>query len=48
VLVRPDVHASWVLEFWKASALIAEGRRAAEAALPAIREKMHQLDAEGP
>jgi len=48
VLVRPDLRAFWVLEFWKATAIIEAGRRAAEAALPTIREKLEELHAEGP
>ena len=48
VLVRPDLRAFWVLEFWKAAGIIEEGRRAAEAALPTIRAKLEQLYREGP
>jgi NTE family protein len=48
VLVKPDLRGIWVLEFWKAAAIIAQGRRAAEAALPVIREKLHALHEEGP
>jgi len=48
VLVNPDLRAFWVLEFWKAAAIIDEGRRAAEASLPAIRAKLDELRAEGP
>jgi hypothetical protein len=32
-----------VLEFWKAAGMIAQGRKAAEAALPAIRERLASL-----
>jgi NTE family protein len=48
VLIEPDLHAFWVLEFWKAAAIIDEGRRAAEVALPTIREKLKELRKEGP
>jgi len=48
VLVKPDLRAFWVLEFWKAAAIIEEGRRAAEAALPTIREKVDELHGEEP
>jgi NTE family protein len=48
VLVNPDLRAFWVLEFWKAAAIIEQGRRAAEGALPAIRGKLDQLRAEAP
>src|SRR5262249_12906126 len=47
VLVQPDLRTFWVLEFWKAAAIIDEGRRAAEAALPTIREKLDELEWEG-
>src|SRR5262249_43350991 len=48
VLINPDLRAFWVLEFWKAAAIIEQGRLAAEAALPAIRSKVDQLRAEAP
>src|SRR5262245_9125715 len=48
VLVNPDLRAFWVLEFWKGAAMIEQGRRAAEAALPAIHEKLAELRTEGP
>jgi len=48
LLVKPDMRAFWVLEFWKAAAIIEEGRRAAEGALPAIRKKLDELNTEGP
>jgi NTE family protein len=48
VLIKPDLHGFWVLEFWKAAAMIEEGRRAAEVALPTIREKLKELRKEGP
>ena len=47
VLVNPDLRAFWVLEFWNAAGMIEEGRRAAEAALPAIRAKLDELHKEG-
>jgi NTE family protein len=43
VLVNPDLRGFWMLEFWKAAGIIEEGRRATEAALPAIREKLAEL-----
>ena len=48
VLINPDLRAFWVLEFWNAAGMIEEGRRAAEAALPAIRAKLDELHKEGP
>ncbi len=48
VLVNPDLRAFWVLEFWSAAAIIEQGRRAAEAALPTIRAKLDELHREGP
>jgi len=48
VLVNPDLRDFWVLEFWKGAAIIDQGRRAAEEALPAIREKLDELHVEGP
>jgi NTE family protein len=46
LLVIPDLRDYWVLEFWKAASLIEQGRRAAEAELPAIREKLEELRGE--
>lgn len=43
LLVNPDLRGFWMLEFWKAAGLIEEGRRAAEAELPAIRTKLAEL-----
>jgi len=43
VLVRPDLRGYWVLEFWKAADIIEQGRRAAEATVPTIREKLAEL-----
>src|SRR5262249_60587760 len=43
VLVNPDLRGYWVLEFWKAADIIEQGRRAAEDALPNIREKLAEL-----
>ncbi len=43
LLIGPDLRGFWMLEFWKAAELIEEGRRAAEAALPAIRCKLAEL-----
>jgi NTE family protein len=48
VLINPDLRAYWVLEFWKAAGIIEQGRLAAEAALPTIREKLDQLRTEAP
>src|SRR5262245_12479899 len=48
VLVNPDLRAFWVLEFWKAAEIIEHGRRAAEAALPLVREELEELYQEGP
>jgi NTE family protein len=47
LLIRPDLRDYWVLEFWKAASLIEQGRRAARAELPAIREKLDELRGEG-
>jgi NTE family protein len=47
VLVNPDLREFWLLEFWSAAAIIEQGRRAAEAALPAIRAKLDELHREG-
>jgi len=46
LLVTPDLRDYWVLEFWRAASLIEQGRRAAEAELPAIREKLDELRGE--
>jgi NTE family protein len=46
VLINPDLKEYWVLDFWKAAAMIAQGRKAAEAALPAIRERLASLRGE--
>src|SRR5262249_13332570 len=43
LLINPELRGFWMLEFWKATALIQEGRRAAEAALPDIRAKLAEL-----
>src|SRR5262245_50299073 len=48
VLINPDLRAFWVLEFWKAAAIIEQGRLATEAALPAIRAKLAELHRETP
>src|SRR5215470_8069934 len=48
VLINPDLRAFWVLEFWKASGIIQQGRLAAEATLPAIRAELDKLHGEGP
>jgi predicted acylesterase/phospholipase RssA len=40
VLVNPDFKEYWVLDFWKAAPMMAQGRQAAEAALAAIRERL--------
>jgi NTE family protein len=48
VLVNPDLRGFWVLEFWNAAAMIDRGRRAAEAALPAIRRRLAELRTEAP
>jgi len=44
--VYRDLKEYWVLDFWKAAPMIAQGRKAAEAALPAIREKLATLRGE--
>ena len=46
VLVQTDLGEYWVLDFWKAAPMIAQGRTAAEAALPAIRERLATLRGE--
>jgi len=43
LLINPDLREYWVLEFWRAAELIEQGRRAAEAELPAIRSKLDAL-----
>src|SRR5262245_20779624 len=43
VLVKPDLGEYWVFDFWKAAGMIAQGRKAAEAALPAIRQRLATL-----
>jgi NTE family protein len=43
LLITPDLREYWVLEFWRAAELIEQGRRAAEAELPAIRSKLDAL-----
>jgi NTE family protein len=43
LLINPDLRDFWVLEFWSAADIIAQGRRAAEAELPAIRAKLDAL-----
>jgi len=43
VLITPDLREHWVLEFWKAAEMIAQGRRAAEAELPEIRRRIASL-----
>lgn len=43
ILITPDLRDHWVLEFWKAADMIAKGRRAAEAELPAIRKRLAHL-----
>jgi NTE family protein len=46
VLVHIDLGEYWVLDFWKAAPMIAQGRKAAEEALPAIRERLAKLRGE--
>jgi len=43
LLINPDLRSFWMLEFWQAAGIIEEGRRAAEAALPAVRKKLAEL-----
>jgi len=43
ILINPDLRDYWVLEFWKAAEMIAQGRRAAEAELPEIRRRIATL-----
>jgi len=43
ILINPDLRDHWVLEFWKAAEMIAQGRRAAEAELPEIRRRIASL-----
>jgi NTE family protein len=40
LLIHPELHDYWVLEFWRAADIIERGRRAAEAELPLIRDKL--------
>jgi len=46
VLVHTDLDEYWVLDFWKAAPMIEQGRKAAETALPAIRERLAALRGE--
>ena len=46
VLVQTDLGEYWVLDFWKAAGMIEQGRKAAEEALPAIRERLATLRGE--
>ena len=46
VLVHTDLDEYWVLDFWKAAPMIEQGRKAAETALPAIRERLATLRGE--
>jgi NTE family protein len=46
VLVYTNLDEYWVLDFWKAAPMIEQGRKAAEAALPAIRERLATLRGE--
>jgi NTE family protein len=46
VLIKTDLLGYWVLDFWKAAGMIAQGRKAAEAALPAIRARLAKLRGE--
>jgi NTE family protein len=46
VLVHTDLDEYWVLDFWKAAPMIAQGRKAAETALPAIRARLARLRGE--
>lgn len=46
VLVHTDLDEYWVLDFWRAAPMIAQGRKAAEEALPAIRERLATLRGE--
>jgi NTE family protein len=43
LLISPDLRDYWVLEFWRAAEIIAQGRRAGEAELPEIRAKLDAL-----
>ena len=46
VLIHIDLGEYWVLDFWKAAPMIAQGRKVAEAALPAIRARLASLRGE--
>src|SRR5215472_4054872 len=46
VLIHTELGEYWVLDFWKAAPMIEQGRKAAEAALPAIRERLAKLRGE--
>ena len=46
VLINPDLKEYWVLDFWKAAPMIAQGRKAAAEALPAIRARLATLRGE--
>ena len=46
VLIKTDLLGYWVLDFWKAAGMIAQGRKAAEAALPAIQARLAKLRGE--
>ena len=47
VLIHTELGEYWVLDFWKAAPMIEQGRKAAEAALPAIRARLATLRGEG-
>ena len=47
LLINPELQDYWVLEFWRAAEIIEQGRRAAEAELPAIRAKLDALHGNG-
>jgi len=46
VLIHIDLGEYWVLDFWKAAPMIAQGRKAAAEALPAIRARLATLRGE--
>ena len=46
VLVNTGFKEYWVLDFWKAAPMIAQGRQAAAEALPAIRARLATLRGE--
>jgi NTE family protein len=48
IVLRPDLRAFGLLEFWRAADIIAHGRRAAEAALPIIRQRIADLHGRAP